>query len=278
MPSTVTEAVKAALAGANDYVDPPPGTDDEKDYVYDIFALDDEGEEEAPHEAGAEAGSFMTITLQWCGSGSIFTQVQVEAKDWGTVILGADKAWSCVPTHKLWVVRDDGMLPLEGLFLAPAPEACLSIYVKPAAFKNALDQQWKLRNGERRWRKEFKQHVAETFYRVPAHWRLDVQTQDFWILRMVQVWAREIRIRFRPDIRPWIDPDEIVFLDEDFVDLRYVGRFRHGVTELMADTWGWTDRHAESEFEEFEALNMTAHMSLTQLLWTDEHQFHCFVR
>ena len=116
-------------------------------------------------------------------------------------------------------------------------------------------------------------------YKVPAHWDLeDLKSQDFWILRMVQVWAREIRIRFRPDIRPWIDPDEFVFLDEDFVDLRYVGRFRHDVTMLMADMWGWADKRAESEFEELEALNMTAHMFLTQLLWTDEHQFHCFVR
>ena len=106
----------------------------------------------------------------------------------------------------------------------------------------------------------------------------DVQLQDLWILRLVRLWAWEIRIKFRPDIRPWIDPDEIVFLDEDFVDLRYVGRFRHEVTELMADMCGWTDAQAKIEFEEFEALNRTAHLSLTQLLWTDEHQFHCFVR
>ena len=83
------------------------------------------------------------------------------------------------------------------------------------------------------------------------------------------------------------DPDEFVFQGghwirrgdmEDFVDLRYVGRFRHEVTELMADMCGWTDAQAKIEFEEFEALNRTAHLSLTQLLWTDEHQFHCFVR
>ena len=115
MLSTATEAVKAAPAGADDNadprvsgdaedVDPPPGTDDEEDYVYDIFGPGDEGEEEAPHgnglqpeavaegEPGADAGSFMKVTLQWCVSGSVFKQVQVEAEDWGTVILGADKA------------------------------------------------------------------------------------------------------------------------------------------------------------------------------------------
>ena len=38
MPPTVTEAVKAAPAGAHDYVDLPPGNDDEEAWVYDIFA------------------------------------------------------------------------------------------------------------------------------------------------------------------------------------------------------------------------------------------------
>ena len=100
---------------------------------------------------------------------------------------------------------------------------------------------------------------------------MKVQAQEFWILRMLQVWAREVRIRFRPARPRWFDGKESA-------DLRFSGRFRHAVAELMADRFHVDDETAFEEILRLEAVNMAAHTNLTQFLWTDENQFHCFVR
>ena len=218
----------------------------------------------------------MRVTLRWSISGHVLQEVECDAEDWGAIVRGDTDAWSSVPTRKLYVVRDDGIAPLEGLFLAAAAEVILPIYAKPASFHNALAGKEELPNGTRKWRKEFKQHVAETYYRVPAHWQetmaMTVQAQDFWILRMLQVWARETRCRFRPTIR---QPDPC-FAPED-LDWRFYGRYRHGVTELMADRFLIDDELAKEELLQLEAVNMEAHTTFTQFLWTDENRFHCFV-
>ena len=220
----------------------------------------------------------MRVTLRWSISGHVLQEVECDAEDWGTIVRGDTDAWSFVPTRKLYIVRDDGIVPLEGLFLAAAAEVTLPIYAKPASFHNALGpQRTRLPNGTRKWRNEFKQHVAETYYRVPAHWQetmaMTVQAQDFWILRMLQVWARETRCRFRPTIR---QPD-LGFAPED-LDWRFYGRYRHCVTELMADSFLIAHELAEEEFLHLEDVNMAAHRTFTQFLWSDENRFHCFVR
>ena len=109
----------------------------------------------------------MKVTLRWCTSGNVFDEVVCDAEPWGTIIRGDHKAWSYVPTRKLNVVRADAIIPSEGLFLAAAAEVSLPIYAKPAIFHNALAGLEALPDGERKWRKEFRQHVAETYYRTP---------------------------------------------------------------------------------------------------------------
>ena len=213
----------------------------------------------------------MRVTLRWSVSGQVFQEVACDVAEWGTIVRGDAEAWSYVPTRKLHVMRDDGIILLEGLFLAAAAEVTLPIYAMPASFHNALSGVAKLPNGERRWRKEFKRHVVETYYRAPSNWLMKVQAQDFWILRMLQVWARDARIRFRPARLRWFDGMQSA-------DLGFSGRFRHSVAELMADRFHVDDETGFEGFLRLEAVNMAAHMNLTQFLWTDENQFHCFVR
>ena len=76
---------------------------------------------------------------------------------------------------------------------------------------------------------------------------------------MLQVWAQEARIRFR------------------YRSLPFVGRFRHGVTEALADKFGIDDDDAEEQFCLMESINGGAHMSLTKFLWTDGNHLHCVV-
>ena len=215
----------------------------------------------------------MRVILRWCVSGDVFQDVVCDGEEWGTVIRGDREDWSCVPTRKLYVVRPDGLLPLEGLFLA-APGAgddvTLFIYAPPANFQNALGAVNVLPNGERRWRKEFTQHVADTFYATPEHWgKMTVEAQNFWILRMLQVWAGEVRVRFQPR-SPRRSPDGR--------ELRFTGRYRHAVTELLADRFHISDEDAQEEFRLLERINAAAQSSLTTFLWREENQFHCFVR
>ena len=215
----------------------------------------------------------MTVTLQWSLTGNFFKEVLCEAEEWGTIVHGDQEAWSYVPTRKLHVVRADGITPLEGLFLAAGAEITLPIYAKPANFHNALAGVNALPNGQRKWQKEFKQHVAETYYRTLAHWNLTVKEQDFWILRMLQVWVRETRIRFYLRF-----PRGGLGVSDELRDkLRFWGRLRYRVTEGLADRFHIDDDDADKEFRLFVSTNEAAHLSFTQFLWTDENQFHCFV-
>ena len=164
----------------------------------------------------AQESTRITVTLCWSVSGNVFKEVVCTTEEWGTIIRGDKEEWSYVPTRKLHVVRADGLILLEGLFLAAGKDITLPIYAFPASFDNALREVGELPNGQRKWRKEFKQHVTETFYKTPEHWGLTVSAQDFWTVRILQQWARETRSRFGP-WRP------------------FMGRYRHGVTELLAD-------------------------------------------
>ena len=219
----------------------------------------------------AQESTRITVTLCWSVSGNVFKEVVCTTEEWGTIIRGDKEEWSYVPTRKLHVVRADGNILLEGLFLAAGKDITLPIYAFPASFDNALREVGELPNGQRKWRTEFKQHVAKTFYMTPEHWGLTVQQQDFWLVRMLQVWARETRIRFPPRF-PRRRPDGT----EDIED-RFCGRYRHGATELLADRFLISDDDAEKEWRFFESINLVANMSLTRFLWTDENQFHCFV-
>ena len=78
---------------------------------------------------------------------------------------------------------------------------------------------------------------------------------------------------FRPSIR---QPDPY-FAPED-LDWRFYGQYPYGVTELMADRFLIDDELAKEELLQLEAVNMEAHTTFTQFLWTDENRFHCFVR
>ena len=212
----------------------------------------------------------MRIILRWGVSGDVFQDVVCHEAEGEIVVRGDSEDWSCVPTRKLYVVRPAGLLPLEGFLLDAGDDVTLSIYAFPASFQNALGAGNVLPHGERRWRKEFTQHVAETSYAIPEHWsKMTVADQNFWILRMLQVWAGQLRVTFQPRF-PRRGPDG--------TELRFIGRYRHGVTELLADRFGISDADAEREFCHLEDINVAAHLSLTMFLTRAENQFHCFVR
>ena len=222
------------------------------------------------HFYSSASDEVMRVILRWSVSGDVFHDVVCDEEEWGTVLRGDRKDWSCVPTRKLYVVRPDGLLPLEGLFLAAGDDVTLFIYAPPATFQNALSAVNVLPHGERRWRLEFTQHVDETFYAIPEHWgKMTVETQNFWILRMVQVWAGQVRVRFQSRF-PRCGSDGRV--------LRFIGRYRHAFSELFAERFHVSDEVAEEEFLLFESINDAAHSSLTTFLWMEENQFHCFVR
>ena len=88
----------------------------------------------------AQESTRITVTLCWSVSGNVFKEVVCTTEEWGTIIRGDKEEWSYVPTRKLHVVRADGNILLEGLFLAAGKDRPSGSKVIPNSTTRSISQ------------------------------------------------------------------------------------------------------------------------------------------
>ena len=137
----------------------------------------------APHPCEIRFVHWNENSARWCTHA-----------DLPVIVHSGDHEWSTVPVTKLSVVMGLERRRLEGLYIPrPLPEegnvVTLTFSLSAPEYTNAMEPGMSLPNNSRRWRKEFREHARQYYYRYPELW-VDLSWTETdkvvaWILQQV---------------------------------------------------------------------------------------------